>query len=110
MGGVAGLGGEHEPVQEPAAFGRAIEEQPILGRGQPDQPKVVAQPRRRNSLAVYPDRPPRRSRGFHARADLQPVVIVLDPGRNAPGAALGLPRLAPPQLGDRRATQAPAGR
>jgi hypothetical protein len=51
--GMIGIDGEHQPVEEAAAFGRRAVEQRVHRRNHPDHPQVVRERRGRwNRLAV----------------------------------------------------------
>ncbi len=58
---MAGLGGEHQPVEEPATIARPLQEQPVLGRGEPDLTLMIGEATGRHGLALQPHGAPRRA-------------------------------------------------
>ncbi len=106
-GGVVGIGGEDQAVEELQPLGAGVREQPVLlGRG-PDGSQVVQQPTGLGGLAVDADDAANGSKTGHAGAQPR-LVIQFD--ADGPRAAGRLARLAPAHLDGRRAPQPLAGR
>jgi hypothetical protein len=78
VSGMAGDRGEHQAIEEPASIGRALEEQAILRRGQPDLAQMVGEPAGRHGLAFDPHRAPRRARRLDAGSKLGLLAIGRD--------------------------------
>ncbi|MNI40030.1 hypothetical protein D3C73_942290 [compost metagenome] len=110
-GGVVGMGGEDQAVEEPQPLRPRVREQPVLlGRG-PDGAQIVQQPSRRRRLAVDAHDAPRRgAHGLDAGAQAYFVAVgCLQRRRHGPGPPDRLARLAPSHLGRRRPAQPLAG-
>ncbi len=80
VGRMARNGGEHQAVEEAPPLGRALQEQAVLGRRQPDLPQVVGQPAGRQGLAGDAHGAPRRAGQFHTGAELGFLPIGRDHG------------------------------
>ncbi len=111
VAGVVGLAGEHQAVEELAALAGGFEEQPVLGRGQPDRADMVGQPAGRDGLALDADDAAGGAGQFDAGAQADRLVVArLRLGRHGPGPAGGLARQAAAHLDQAGAAQALARR
>ena len=107
--GVGGLGGEDQPVQEPASLARSLKEEPVLGRGQPGRADMVSQARRGGGFALKPHGAAARPGRLRAHAQADRLAAHLEPGSDGPGTPSRLLRRPAADLGKGGVTEPPAG-
>ena len=94
-GPVAGVDGQHQPVEKPAPLARGAGEQRIHRRRQPDDPHMIAKRARRGDRravdAIEPLAPRRRAR-LPAGTQLMGLAVLLDFDRQREAAGAADPR------------------
>ena len=109
VGGVDRFGGEHQPIEEPAAVGGSLQKEAILGRGQPDLTCVFRQAARGYGLALDPHSAARRTCGLDTGAEPGLFVGGAHGDGHRPGATRSLAGHPTPDLSQTGAAQSPAG-
>ena len=107
-GGMGRVEAEHQPVEKPPPRRRAIEEQAVHGRGQPQGAHHLGERRlAARRLAVDAQGPPRRSLRRRAGAERDRTAIAVELDGDAPARLRR--RRAAAQVGERRGPQAAPG-